>query len=76
MSTDAWRGLSGPELEFSRRVGFARGQIMEALGDLAAVSNIPEVYRAERALRYAIAELDGKARCVTVVGDTLPTIAC
>lgn len=46
----------------NRRIEFARGQIMEALGDLALVSNIPEVHHAERALRYAIAELNGTAR--------------
>lgn len=48
--------------EFEHRAAFAKGQIMEALGNLAAVTNIPEVHRAERALRIAIAELDGKAR--------------
>lgn len=49
-------------VELRRRSNFAKGQIMEALGDLATVSNLPEVHRAERALRYAIAELNGKAR--------------
>ncbi len=46
------------ELELSIRISFAKGQIMLALGDLAA----GEVHRAERALRYAIAELNGTAR--------------
>lgn len=54
--------LVGAIAELSRRSGLAKGQIIEALGDLATVCNIPEVHRAERALRYAIAELDGKAR--------------
>ena len=49
-------------VELRRRSNFAKGQIMEALGALATVSNLPEVHRAERALRYAIAELNGKAR--------------
>ncbi len=57
------------ELELSTRIAFAKGQIMEALGDLAAVSKFkqtefyfPEIAHAERALRYAIAELNGTAR--------------
>ncbi len=57
------------EFELSTRIGFAKGQIMEALGDLAKVSkfpatasHFPEIAHAERALRYAIAELNGTAR--------------
>ncbi len=35
---------------------------MEALGDLEMVVEFREVRRAKRALRYAIAELNGTAR--------------
>ncbi len=53
--------LDPPISEFNRRIGFAKGMIAEALGSLAAMSpQHPEVYWAERALRRAIAELDGK----------------
>jgi hypothetical protein len=44
--------------ELKVRAAFAKGQIVEALGDLEA----GEVQRAIRALRYAIAELNGTAR--------------
>ncbi len=46
--------------EFNRRAGMAKGQIMEALGSLATLSRYPEVYHAEKALRRALAELNGR----------------
>jgi hypothetical protein len=49
------------EPDFSSRAAFAIGQIMAALGDLATVDHL-HARRAERALRYAIAELKGTAR--------------
>lgn len=58
--------MNPDELELSIRAAFAKGQIMEALGDLATVDRV-EVRRAERALRFAIAELNGTARASELV---------
>ncbi len=53
--------MSPVVFDLALRMKFCQGQIMEALGDLATVDR-PEVRRAERALHYAIAELNGTAR--------------
>jgi hypothetical protein len=56
------------EFDLSTRATLAKEQIASALGDLATVLDNVWVRRAERALRYAIAELNGTARAS--VGDT------
>jgi len=49
--------------ELHRRIVMAKGQILEALGNLGSMSmRYPEVFHAERALRLALAELNGTAR--------------
>jgi hypothetical protein len=55
-STSLCESVQVEDLE--QRMRFCRGQIVEALGDIANGNPV----EAARALRYAIAELDGKAR--------------
>jgi hypothetical protein len=54
--------ITADPMELSRRIGYARGQIQEALGMLDGRSHrsgSPDVYWAYKALTRALDELDG-----------------